>query len=87
MFLPVGRFLIDRIDDLIYTLLRARFMISTQTVLYKSDKTILDEGREKNILARLDSGSLDKLFVDQLWRLIFNHSKHLQYLFLQRKKI
>jgi len=87
MFLPVGRFLIDRIDDLIYTLLRARFMISTQTVLYKSDKTILDEVREKNILARLDSGSLDKLFTEELWRVIFNHSKHLQYVFLNAKKI
>jgi chorismate mutase len=87
MFLPVGRFLIDRIDDLLYTLLRARFMISTRTVLYKSDKMILDEGREKNILARFDSGSLDKLFVEQLWRLIFSHSKHLQYLFLNHKNI
>jgi chorismate mutase len=84
--LYVYRFCIDRIDDLIYTLLRARFMITTRTILYKRDNGIIDVPREKNIIQRLGHGSLEKPFVEKLWTLIFSHSKHLQHIFLNQIK-
>lgn len=84
--LHVYRFCIDRIDDLIYTLLRARFMITTRTILYKCDNEIIDVPREKNIIKRLSFGSLDKLFVEELWMVIFSHSKYLQKVFLNQIK-
>lgn len=87
MFLSACRFAIDRIDDLVYMLLRARFLISTRTVLYKDKHNILDGTRETSIVKRLEPGSLDKVFVKELWTLIFSHSKHLQYVFLNKNKI
>ena len=86
MFLSACRFGLDCIDDLLYILLRARFLISTRTVLYKNNHNILDDTRENSILKRLGSGSLDKVFVKELWTVIFSHSKHLQYVFLNTKK-
>ena len=87
MFLSACRFGIDRIDDLLYILLRARFLISTRTVLYKNEHNILDNTRETSIMKRLGSGKLDKVFVKELWTLIFSHSKHLQYVFRNKNKI
>ena len=87
MFLSACRFGIDRIDDLHYILLRARFLISTRTVLYKNEHNILDNTRETSIMKRLGSGKLDKVFVKELWTLIFSHSKHLQYVFRNKNKI
>jgi chorismate mutase len=86
MFLSACRFGLDRIDDLVYTLLRARFLISTRTVLYKNNHNIFDDTRENSILKRLGSGPLDERFVKELWTIIFTHSKHLQHVFLITRK-
>ena len=65
IFLSACRFGLDRIDDLLYILLRARFLISTRTVLYKDEHHIIDGTRENSIMKRLGSGPLDKVFVKE----------------------